>query len=41
MKEALSLPEGNKLFGAMMLGYPRYKHLRLAARNEPKIDWRI
>ncbi|MCP5070278.1 MAG: ferridoxin [bacterium] len=41
MKQEISLPEGHKLFGAMMVGYPRYKHHWLAARNEPKITWRI
>jgi nitroreductase/NAD-dependent dihydropyrimidine dehydrogenase PreA subunit len=41
MQEALALPEGHKCFGAMMIGYPKYKHLRLAARNEPKITWHM
>jgi len=41
MIEAISLPEGNKCMGAMMVGYPRYKYHRLPLRNEPRIIWRI
>jgi nitroreductase/NAD-dependent dihydropyrimidine dehydrogenase PreA subunit len=41
MQEALALPEGHKCFGAMMVGYPKYKHHRLAARNQPKITWHM
>lgn len=38
--EALGLPEGQQLGGAMMLGVPRYRYHRLPTRNEPHIDWR-
>lgn len=40
MKEALALPEGQQSFGAMMLGYPKFKYHRLPTRNIPKITWR-
>jgi nitroreductase/Pyruvate/2-oxoacid:ferredoxin oxidoreductase delta subunit len=41
MQKALALPEGHQCFGAMMVGYPKFKHHRLAARNAPKIDWHL
>ena len=41
MIEELPLPKGHKSFGAMMLGYPRYKYHRLPLRKSPKITWRI
>ncbi len=37
LAEALSLPEGHKSFGAMMVGYPKYRYHRLPARNEAKV----
>ena len=37
LAEALSLPEGHKSFGAMMLGYPKFRYQRLPARNEAKV----
>jgi nitroreductase/NAD-dependent dihydropyrimidine dehydrogenase PreA subunit len=40
MAEALSLPEGHKCFGAMMVGYPKFKNYRLPTRKQPKIRWR-
>ena len=39
LKAALSLPEGHAPFGAMMVGYPKYRYHRLPLRNEPKITW--
>lgn len=39
MQEALPLPEGHMSFGAMMVGYPRYKYHRLPLRNEARITW--
>jgi len=38
--KALSLPEGNQCFGAMMVGYPKFRYHRLPIRKEPKITWR-
>ena len=40
MIEALSLPEGHQVYGALMLGYPRYKYQRIPVRNEARIIWR-
>jgi len=40
MKEALDLPEGHASFGAMMVGYPKYRYQRLPPRNDPLITWR-
>ncbi len=41
LQKALALPEGNAVFGVMMVGYPKYRYQRLVPRNEPKIDWRM
>ena len=40
MQEALGLPEGHAAFGAMMIGYPKYRYHRLPLRNEARIEWR-
>lgn len=40
LQEALELPEGNVSYGAMMVGYPKFKYYRLPLRNESKIIWR-
>jgi nitroreductase/NAD-dependent dihydropyrimidine dehydrogenase PreA subunit len=40
MMEALALPEGHQSFGAMMVGYPKFKYQRLPLRNEPPITWK-
>lgn len=40
MAEALELPAQHASFGAMMVGYPKFKYQRLPLRNEPKISWR-
>jgi len=40
MQEALDLPNGEVSFGAMMVGYPRYKYHRMPVRKEPEITWR-
>ena len=40
LSEALHLPEGRRLTGAMMVGYPRFKYQRMPTRNEPAIVWR-
>jgi nitroreductase/NAD-dependent dihydropyrimidine dehydrogenase PreA subunit len=39
--QALALPEGHRCYGAMMVGYPKFKYHRLPLRNEPKIMWRM
>ena len=38
--EALQLPEGHISFGAMMVGYPKFKYHRLPLRNKAHITWR-
>lgn len=40
MATALDLPEGHISFGAMMVGYPKFKYQRLPLRNEPKVSWK-
>lgn len=40
MNDALQLPEGHQSFGAMMIGYPKYRFARIPLRNEPSIIWR-
>jgi len=39
MQEALRFPEDHVSFGAMMVGYPKFKYQRLPLRNEAKITW--
>jgi nitroreductase/NAD-dependent dihydropyrimidine dehydrogenase PreA subunit len=39
LQEALALPEGQIVCGAMMVGYARYRYHRLPLRNEPPIVW--
>jgi len=40
LKEALNLPEGHKCFGVMMIGYPKFKFVRMPPRNPPAVTWR-
>jgi nitroreductase/NAD-dependent dihydropyrimidine dehydrogenase PreA subunit len=40
MQLELGLPEGNVNFGAMMVGYPKFKYQRLPLRNHAEIIWR-
>ncbi|MBI3753959.1 MAG: nitroreductase family protein [Deltaproteobacteria bacterium] len=40
LQQALSLPDGHACFGAMMIGYPKYKYQRLPIRKEADITWR-
>jgi nitroreductase len=39
LQKALSFPEENACFGAMMIGYPKYTYQRLPLRNKPMISW--
>ncbi len=39
--DALRLPAGHRCFGAMMVGYPRFRYHRLPLRNAPQITWRL
>ena len=36
----LQLPEGHASFGAMMIGYPKYKFTRIPMRNDARVIWR-
>lgn len=40
LKEALKLPAGHGNFGALMIGYPKVKFLRLPKRQPPRVTWR-
>jgi nitroreductase/Pyruvate/2-oxoacid:ferredoxin oxidoreductase delta subunit len=40
LQDALTLPEGHVVCGAMMIGYPRYRYYRLPSRNEAHVTWR-
>lgn len=40
MAAALGLPRGHFCFGAMMIGYPRYRYHRMPVRKDPSITWR-
>ena len=41
MMAALNLPLGHQCFGAMMVGFPRFRYHRLPTRKEPVITWRL
>ena len=41
IKQMIALPPSHKCYGAMMVGYPRYKNHRFPTRRQPKIDWRL
>jgi len=40
MQKALSLPDGDISYGAMMVGRPKFRYQRLPLRKEPRITWR-
>jgi nitroreductase/NAD-dependent dihydropyrimidine dehydrogenase PreA subunit len=40
LQEALALPEGHQVHGAMMVGYPKHRFSRIPLRNAPKVAWR-
>ncbi len=40
LQDALVLTEGHACFGAMMIGYPKYRYHRLPLRREPNIVWK-
>lgn len=39
MVEAISLPGDRQVYGALMLGYPVYRHCRIPVRNPARITW--
>ncbi len=40
LKEALGLPAGHSVCGALMLGFPRYRYDRVPPRQAARISWR-
>jgi len=38
--EALNLPEGHEVFGAMMIGYPDVRYYRIPLRKKAAVTWR-
>jgi len=38
--EALELPEEHKAFGAVMIGYPKFRYRRVPVRNNPRVVWK-
>ncbi len=40
MQQALGLPPNHGSFGAMLVGYPKFKYHRLPLRNPARITWR-
>lgn len=39
ISDFLGLPEGHRVYGALMLGYPVYRYHRIPTRNEASIKW--
>lgn len=40
LTEDLEIPEGHQCYGAMMIGYPKYRFKRIPLRNKPSVTWR-
>lgn len=38
--EALGIPPEHQAYGAMMVGYPRFRYRRLPLRKPPKVTWK-
>jgi len=38
--DALGLPSDHLAFGAMMVGYPKFKYQRIPIRNRPRVIWK-
>jgi nitroreductase/ferredoxin len=41
MKKTIGLPDGFTPYGALMLGYPKYKYMRIPARKPARIIYRL
>jgi nitroreductase/Pyruvate/2-oxoacid:ferredoxin oxidoreductase delta subunit len=39
LQQALNIPEGNRPYGAMMLGLPKYGYSRIPLRKKPDVQW--
>jgi nitroreductase/NAD-dependent dihydropyrimidine dehydrogenase PreA subunit len=37
LKKALGIPQDHRLYGAMVVGYPKYSYHRIPPRNQPKV----
>jgi nitroreductase/NAD-dependent dihydropyrimidine dehydrogenase PreA subunit len=37
LREALGLPQDHRLYGAMIVGYPKYSYHRIPPRNQPRV----
>jgi nitroreductase/NAD-dependent dihydropyrimidine dehydrogenase PreA subunit len=40
LSEALGLPTNHLAFGAIMVGYPKFKYQRIPIRNKPRVSWK-
>jgi nitroreductase len=40
LAQAVPVPKGRKVVGAMMVGRPKFKYYRLPKRKRPKVEWR-
>ncbi len=40
LQKDLALPAGYTCYGAMMVGYPKYKYYRIPLRKEARINWK-
>lgn len=40
LRDVLDLPKGHEVYGAMLVGYPRYSFQRSSPRNSPDILWK-
>ncbi len=38
--ETLGLPADHRAYGAMMVGYPKFKYRRMPLRNPPRVTWK-
>ncbi|MDH7500911.1 MAG: nitroreductase family protein, partial [candidate division NC10 bacterium] len=40
LAQGIGLPPGHQGFGAMMIGYPKYRYHQIPPRKQPNISWR-
>jgi len=40
LRQALNLPDGHQVFGAMLLGYPEYRYRRVPLRKNAAVTWK-
>lgn len=39
IKKLLNLPEGHKICGTALIGYPRFQYQRIPLRKKPVVSW--